>query len=414
MIGRMGRGVNDRKAGVRKNRKRANRFCRADNRGVSFVEVIVSMLILAIAVIPLLGCFMMSLKVNAKSRQAMSATIVAQNVMECVKEYAKSDVKIEDGSGIEKYLPDTYAESFSPTSTYGLFTLSNVREGVNDYYVEIKYDQSAFQASDKSGINDQEIPDLTTLDADSTVVVCPSGVVNGGLESAAKTYFLEEWVTRQWANHQKDEEPYTGPNEAERAAARSEIASKMTSKLMIKVSNEAAFGMAVKPKVKVLLRYEYDGMTYSAYSYEGSADLDALGKINVYVFYDPLQIVGDSSGGYQITDTIVIENESKLSWNLFFAVQETDVCLDNNSGIVEAADKGKLSGPVFERATEDIFGEIGLYCSTKIENTGHSLIKNMQSFVKRVPDERMQRVTVKVYRQGTDDLLASMETDIVQ
>ena len=73
---------------VRKPGRKMGMAGRADNRGVSFVEVIVSMLILAIAVIPLLGSFMMSFSVNMKSRQAMSATIVAQNVMECIKEYA--------------------------------------------------------------------------------------------------------------------------------------------------------------------------------------------------------------------------------------------------------------------------------------------------------------------------------------
>ena len=62
---------------------------RPDNRGISFVEVIVSMMILSIAVLALLGGFMLSLRINMKSRRAMSATIVAQNVMECVKEYAR-------------------------------------------------------------------------------------------------------------------------------------------------------------------------------------------------------------------------------------------------------------------------------------------------------------------------------------
>lgn len=382
----------------------------ADNRGVSFVEVIVSMLILAIAVIPLLGCFMMSLRVNAKSRQAMSATIVAQNVMECVKEYANAKVVTANvGEDMKSYLPASYAAGFE--SSGDGFTLSSVQEGMNDYYVEVKYDRTAFESGDKSGINDRKIPDLTTLDADSTVVVCPSGVVDGRLENAAKDYFFNEWVSMQWVLN-ADTEGYTGPNEEQRAQTRSDIETSMTGELTLEVS-----GTALAPRVSASLLYRYQGMTYPAYSFESSAGLGTLE--NVYVFYDPLRVADDGTGSCRIEDTVWIKNDSGLSWNLFFAVQESAECLGGRSA-------DKLSGPVFAMDWMYNGEPIGLYCSTQLQTDqrvsvnggvqmpGFHKLEDRQALFETGSYARMQKVTVNVYRQGTGDLLASMETDILQ
>lgn len=385
---------------------------RADNRGVSFVEVIVSMLIMAIAVIPLLGSFMMSLRVNLKSRQAMAATIVAQNVMECVKEYAHDKVVSSNvGEDMKEYLPGTYRDGF--LSSGDGFELNNIREGVNNYSVKVRYDSGAFSTTDNTGLNDREIPDLTTLDAESTVVVCPAGVVNGSLESAAMSFFFDHWVSGQWVAN-AEVEGYSGPNEEERAKARSDISAYMTSELTIEVS-----GTKTSPKVEVLLCYMYDGASYSAYSVENSTGVSELE--NIYIFYDPLRVAGDPSGGYRIEDKVQIKNTGGFAWNLFFAVQESDVCLGGGY------DTGKLSGPVFAMDWLYTGSPVGLYCSTKLEDDqrlavgeginqpGNLKLVDQHSLVETSSDRgRMRKVTVEVYRQGTNELLATMETDIMQ
>ena len=55
------------------------------NKGFTLVEVLVAILILAIIVVPLLSAFVMSAKTNAKARQTLRATTLAQNVMEELK-----------------------------------------------------------------------------------------------------------------------------------------------------------------------------------------------------------------------------------------------------------------------------------------------------------------------------------------
>ena len=48
---------------------------------------------------------------------------------------------------------------------------------------------------------------------------------------------------------------------------------------------------------------------------------------NIYIFYDPLKIVGDTSGNCRIEDVVEIKNAGGFAWNLFFAVQESAECL---------------------------------------------------------------------------------------
>lgn len=402
--------------------KRKNRAGRADDRGVSFVEVIVSMLIMAIAVIPLLGSFMMSLKVNMKSRQAMAATIVAQNVMECVKEYANTHTiksGLAEDSAMKDVLPDAYADGLGGKGIFepnpNGFTLKNVREGVNDYFVKVTYSGAEFEKTDQTGLNDRGIPDLTTLDGESTFVVCPAGVVNGSLEKAAKTYFFDEWVSGQWSSH-ADVEGYSGPSEQERAEAKLNIDDEMTSHLVIEVS-----GTRAEPKAEVLLRYSYGGSSYAAYSTESSAGMKNLE--NIYIFYDPLRIAGDPSGNARIGDMVEIKNTGGFGWKLFFAVQESASCLGSLAG----ADK--IFGPVFAINQPYIGEKIELFCSTTLEADhrvsisggtvvpGYEVLEDRQSLVVTKEHTRMQKVTIEVYRQDeghAGSLLATMETDIMQ
>lgn len=58
---------------------------RKQNKGFTLVEVLIAMTILAIIVVPLLHAFVTSSRTNAKAKQLMKATTLAQNVMEELK-----------------------------------------------------------------------------------------------------------------------------------------------------------------------------------------------------------------------------------------------------------------------------------------------------------------------------------------
>ena len=55
---------------------------RRNNRGLSLVELIVSVAILAIIVLPLLSSFVTATRTNVKARNKFRATNVADNIME--------------------------------------------------------------------------------------------------------------------------------------------------------------------------------------------------------------------------------------------------------------------------------------------------------------------------------------------
>lgn len=62
-----------------------------DNKGFTLVELLVAVMVLAIVIVPLLHSFVTSFRVNAKSKQLMRATTLAQNEMEIFEKE-----KIED------------------------------------------------------------------------------------------------------------------------------------------------------------------------------------------------------------------------------------------------------------------------------------------------------------------------------
>lgn len=62
-----------------------------DNKGFTLIELLVAVMVLAIVIVPLLHSFVTSFRVNAKSKQQMRATALAQNEMEIFEKE-----KIED------------------------------------------------------------------------------------------------------------------------------------------------------------------------------------------------------------------------------------------------------------------------------------------------------------------------------
>ena len=56
-----------------------------DDRGVTLVEIIVSIAILAIIVLPFLNAFVTATKTNVKAKNEMNATHLATNIMEGIE-----------------------------------------------------------------------------------------------------------------------------------------------------------------------------------------------------------------------------------------------------------------------------------------------------------------------------------------
>ncbi len=73
------------------------------NAGFSLVELLISVTILAIIVIPLLHMFVTSSKINIKSRTTLRATTVAQDIMEGLKAYDIDELKAQFNNPTEGF-----------------------------------------------------------------------------------------------------------------------------------------------------------------------------------------------------------------------------------------------------------------------------------------------------------------------
>lgn len=68
---------------------------RVNNKGMSLVELLIAVTILAIIVVPLLHAFVSSARVNRKSKQTQRLTTMGQDIMEGIKAYSVEDLAYE-------------------------------------------------------------------------------------------------------------------------------------------------------------------------------------------------------------------------------------------------------------------------------------------------------------------------------
>ena len=63
-----------------------------NHKGFTLVELLIAVVILAVVVIPLINNFVLSAKINQKSKKVMNGTSMMQNVMEGMNAYAVEDI----------------------------------------------------------------------------------------------------------------------------------------------------------------------------------------------------------------------------------------------------------------------------------------------------------------------------------
>ena len=136
------------------------------NKGFTIVEVLIAITILAIIVVPLLQAFVTSSRTNAKAKQLMKATTLAQNVMEELKANSLEEI----------------ARQFNGyQSSNSISSLGNAREASWDTS-ELKY---VYPTANPSVI------------AADNPTANPKGLFVG--QDSGKYYFLLEGVQREHA-----------------------------------------------------------------------------------------------------------------------------------------------------------------------------------------------------------------------
>lgn len=124
-------------------------MARKDNKGFTLLELLVAVVILAVIIVPMLRSFVSSYRVNARSRENMRATTLAQNEMEIFEKE-----KIEDLLDTTKF---GYTVTKKPDETNvndpGLYEFTklgiiNDESGKDWYDVVVKLNPERVTASD--------------------------------------------------------------------------------------------------------------------------------------------------------------------------------------------------------------------------------------------------------------------------
>lgn len=145
-----------------------------DNSGFSLLELLVSLIILGIVMIPLMNSFFQAMKINQKSEKLQNYNNVASNIIENIKskdlnqlltQYASQRVYYDSAAGV--YTTDPAAKE---EGIY-YFSLENILEdkAYYDAIVKVSADTYQYDESDveHNGIlmNNYAMPDIITMDS---------------------------------------------------------------------------------------------------------------------------------------------------------------------------------------------------------------------------------------------------------
>lgn len=295
------------------------------NNGFTLLELLIAVLVLAIVIIPLLHSFVSSFRVNARSRETMRATTLAQNEMELFEKE-----KIEDLVDPAKFTYRGWGTVTPEPDSNGCYTF--VREGiVNDasgrsmFDVVVKLNPERAADTDRYYSQNTNgflyINTFSNLDCGSFVQPLKSNI------NDPNNRFCDETV---YSIYEANKEGTTAWD-FEKSLAR-------TITLQIMQLND---GTKDVTKAKVI--YEYygdDSMVKTGYQrytkeqiiFDNSQEFDEDGnpiELNsVYLFYTPrydagnMNIICEGTAHATGVDKIIVENESKLPVNVYILRQD--------------------------------------------------------------------------------------------
>lgn len=141
-----------------------------NNKGISLIEIVVTVSVIAIVVIPLISGFFTAMEINSDSRRIQNATNIAQDVMEIVKakdidallEYSMTNYEV---TGVGELTLDNKGREY-PKYTFTDWKVTGA--DTEDFYVDIVLDSSTYAALDgatstKVPVNSMSKPEFSSL-----------------------------------------------------------------------------------------------------------------------------------------------------------------------------------------------------------------------------------------------------------
>ncbi|MEG2093905.1 MAG: type II secretion system protein [Lachnospiraceae bacterium] len=244
------------------------------NAGFSLVEILVSVVILAIIVGPLLHSFVTAARVNSKARSSMQASAAAQNIMEQLK---SEDITDFAAAGFTKVLDAVDTKKY----TYEKMYTGVVVDG-KTYKVKAVLDPGGYKkepTGTEEKYNDKNLSEIYNMD------------------NKYDGFYIQPEDSDSKISHK-----FTGSNGA--------LAS-MSREIEIKIAKDAL------GKVQVLLNifYEYNGskkyLEKELCLYQNTANTVTLR--NVYLFFQPM---------YTGKESINIINEAQVPLGVYLVKQE--------------------------------------------------------------------------------------------
>lgn len=301
------------------------------NKGFTLLELLIAVLVLAIVIIPLLHSFVSSFRVNARSRETMRATTLAQNEMELFEKE-----KIEDLADPAKFTYRGWGTVTPEPDSNGCYTF--VREGiVNDdsgrsmFDVVVRLnperavDTDRYYSQNTNGF--LYINTFSNLDCGSFVQPLKSNI------NDPNNRFCDETVYSIYEANRLNDSWNT--NKFRELLAR---------EITVQIS-QFDDGTKIVTKAKVIYDYYCDSsMVKSGYQkytkeqiiFDNSQEFDEDGnpiELNsIYLFYTPRGSMPKCGTGVSFTcdgkqvnpkvDKITIKNESKLPVNVYILRQD--------------------------------------------------------------------------------------------
>lgn len=163
------------------------KYFKQNNKGMTLIECIISIVILSICIIPLLSTFSFCYKYTARAKMRQKATNIAQDVIETYKaddidiimqKIISSETSISGQNVLNSARPD-YSESYIPTidgvnDGTGYYLYSNLTApGSGDKYdaiVKVTAGNVAYNPTTNPGANDYTSTDLFNGPEDSYVI----------------------------------------------------------------------------------------------------------------------------------------------------------------------------------------------------------------------------------------------------
>lgn len=399
-------------------------------KGFTLIELVVSIVILAIVVLPILTAFVISARTNTKAKDEHCATNVAENIMEGLEKETLADVKAEFSGTSFSLFPvnsDDYCELTydDASSTYAKANVSTDDGHKHYFYVaDVKNDDRSYSAlitidartDDDNSIyekynKDMAVVDMSALDTKYDGVCSKSENTAEILNSINSLYNLSTPLTTN-------------------------DLSQITRTIHITISRDSVTNLTL---VKVAYKYSFRNSsgveitfpesgsayedTYTVIAYDNSSDKSCELK-NIYLLYKPWYT--SVKNFPYCTDKIIVDNDDGVKCNLKIIKQNSETTNASNLEILEKNYRAAVyvNDPGVNKSNVSVATNLGInlaveynsehpelsavpnqatyiYNNTNANQNKVKEILSITGFNEQVTKDRLMDVTVDVYPKGT-------------